>query len=181
MTAPATLDDLLAILPGLRRLRSLDADLLRILLDRRPKTCTWCNRIIGGGRRTWCSNECVNHFKLRCDPAAIRRYVEVRDEGICQICKRDTLAAEREGASLTRSTSRFRLVGESDVEYGKRQRDNEATLANLGFSRGAWREVDHKVAVVEYGGLAEVSGMRLLCGACHDEQTKQLSRRRMVR
>lgn len=157
MCNPTTLDELLAIVPGLRRLRSLGADMLRYLLDRKRGECTWCGAIVPKGRRTWCSDACVSAFRSRCDANYQRAMVEKRDGGICAECGRDTI----ESAAMWR-----RAIPRPDrKEYG--------------FARGSWREVDHIVPVVEGGGLCGLDNLRLLCGVCHARATKLLAGRRM--
>ena len=175
---PNTLDDLLAIVPGLGRRRSLNADWLRLLLDRQRRQCTWCGEMVPPGRSAWCSDQCVGEFKARCDPNTARRLVLERDGGICQACGRDTLRAEQEAKE--RRLDRWASIrpGETAQQNADRRAANLKAMEQLGYGRGVWREVDHYPAVSEYGGLCPVSQMRLLCGACHARVTAELSARR---
>ena len=70
-------------------LRSINAAKLRRSLDRPKGTCTWCGGSVGKGRQTWCSEACVEAFRLRCDPAYIRRHIERTRPLVCAICGRD--------------------------------------------------------------------------------------------
>jgi 5-methylcytosine-specific restriction enzyme A len=178
-----TLDDLLAMLPGLRRCRSLNAAWMRILLDRPRGQCTWCGEPVGRGRSTWCSDRCVEAFRLRCDPATQMRFVLERDRGICAMCGRDTVASERDGAAASNAlraeacpngTSPYGLSPEDRRSLAERQR---VVLESHGWSRHSWREVDHVVPVVEGGGLLGPDNLRLLCGACHAAETARLRKR----
>jgi 5-methylcytosine-specific restriction endonuclease McrA len=178
MVTPNSLDDLLALLPGLRRLRRLPAELLRILLDRRPGRCSWCGDAVGAGRRTFCGPACVDAFELRCSPVRQRTFVVNRDAGCCRLCGRDTLRAERDAEAAGLKTWVSRQRDESDYEYQARQKLNAAQLLTFGYARGRWREVDHDPPVVEGGGLADPASLRLLCGACHQDVTNQLTARR---
>lgn len=51
------------------------------------RLCCWCGGIIQEKRRrTWCSQSCVNDYRVRSQPAYARHLVEQRDHGICQLC-----------------------------------------------------------------------------------------------
>jgi 5-methylcytosine-specific restriction enzyme A len=178
---PRTLDELLAVLPGLRRMRTLNAALLRVLLDRGDRECTWCGHQIPKGRRQWCSDQCVKGFQLRCSASDQRRAVEKLSKGICAACGRDTLAAEREADRLGLRTWVYRRAGESQAEYDRRQAENLNRLRELGYARGQWREVDHDPPVCHGGGLCRVDELRLLCGACHADATAELAKARKRR
>lgn len=177
-----TLDELLQAVPGMRRLRSINADLLRILLDRKKGECTWCGEATGKGRRTWCSDQCVKSFSLRCDAGKARSYVATRDRGICAACGRDTLKAEADAAQQGIKAWPSWRSGESQQDHQARR---DAALLRLrvefGYARGQYREVDHDPPVVEYGGLCPVEQLRLLCGACHADETKRLAGRRAAK
>lgn len=173
------LDEVLSMLPGLRRLRSMNAPLLRILLDRRPGTCTWCGVVIGSKLkgRTWCGDRCVTAFQSRCCPNTARKLVIKRDGGVCRRCGRDTREAEHSAKVLGLIAHPSHRHGETQAEYEERKETREAALFNLGFARGVWREVDHVLPVTEYGGLCDISQLQLLCGTCHLAETNALAER----
>lgn len=170
---PTTLDELLRVVPGLRRLRSLNADLLRTLLDRQKGECTWCGQPVTGGRRTWCSQECVKAFSSRCSPQDQARLVVERDGPCCQICGRDTdeaqRLAEQEMCSVSEDVSRyssnFRAIADKIRERH----------GCIGYT---YREIDHIVPVVEGGGLCSIDNLRVLCAVCHRKETRALAKRR---
>lgn len=176
--APNTLDDLLAILPGLRTMRSMSAGLLRVLLDRKRRECTWCGAAVGKGRSTWCGDACVAAFKARCCAATARRIAEQASGGVCHLCGRDTRAAERQAKADKVSTWARRPPGVTPQEAAAAAARHAAVLRGYGFARGRFREVDHDPPVSEYGGLCEPARLRLLCGVCHDGVTAALAKRR---
>lgn len=52
--------------------------------------CRWCRQPVPKGRKTWCSQQCVDDALIRCQPSYARRKVEERDKGVCAACGRDT-------------------------------------------------------------------------------------------
>lgn len=172
MTGPATLDELLVAVPGLRRCRRINADWLRRLLDRRKGECTWCGSVVPKGSRTWCSADCVNAFSLRCSSDAQARHVAQRDGDKCGICGRVIAELEQE----------FRVAWERRREelglarYGSWKAEKEFR-EQYGIGQRNWREVDHIIPVVEGGGLCGPENLRLLCGRCHGKETARLRKR----
>lgn len=69
-----------------RYLRRISAGKLRKELNRPKKHCTWCGKKIIGKRYRWCSNECVEEFRVRCDPGWAAYRVWERDGNICAMC-----------------------------------------------------------------------------------------------
>lgn len=192
-----TIDDLMAAVPGFRKLRSINAALLRTLLDRQKGECTWCGSVIPKGRSAWCGDGCVKAFKERCDPNYARSIVEKRDAGICKLCGRDTIKSEREWRALKLVRPReqnlrrrvallkhsaevaLMAIKLTDAANEDQVKNNLSvaeraleSMAQHGYARGRWREVDHEVPVCEGGGLCDPSKLRLLCGTCHAIATK---------
>lgn len=171
-----TLDDLMKIVPGLRKFRSLNADMLRRLLDRQKGECTWCGEPVPRGSRTWCGQSCVDTFHARCNPQHQVNLVLRRDGGICQECGRDTVAAEKDFAERWRAEK-----NNHGTQYRQWGREWDRLAESFGYGRGRWREVDHIVPVIEGGGLCSIDNLRLLCGQCHATATKQLAKKRKVK
>lgn len=73
--------------PGCR-LRSIAARDLKEELRRGEMRCIWCGEWLPdeAGGRGFCSNDCFDGFRARCDPGYIRGLVEKRDRGVCAIC-----------------------------------------------------------------------------------------------
>ncbi len=57
--------------------------------------CRWCSLEVPKGRRTFCSDWCVEEWRLRSDPGYLRENVLARDRGVCASCGVDCLAAQR--------------------------------------------------------------------------------------
>jgi len=112
--------------------------------DGRP-LCRWCGVVIRAKRRqTFCSDACVEQWKLRSNPQFVRHKVKERDRGVCALCRIDTAAAQRAWWE-TRDHSR----------YPADQR--------------AW-EADHVVPLID-GGSHELENIRTLCVRCHSVVT----------
>ena len=126
--------------------------------------CRWCRLEVPPRRRTFCSDWCVNEWRLRSDPGYLREKIEQRDHGICAACGIDTAAALRE---LKRSR-------------GSKRR---ALLAHWGLKRlhrtSLW-DGDHILPVVEGGGQCDLSNMRTLCLRCHRQVTNALRVNRVI-
>ncbi|MEO7144688.1 MAG: HNH endonuclease [Bryobacteraceae bacterium] len=127
--------------------------------------CRWCNLEVPPGRLTFCSDWCVNEWRLRTDPGYVRECVFARDGGVCALCGIDT-AAEWKRIRRLRSTRR------------------NAALAGWGLGRAGrstlW-DADHIVPVSEGGGECDLSNLRTLCLKCHREKTAELRCRRAGR
>ncbi len=123
--------------------------------------CRWCNLEVPPRRFTFCSDYCVNEWRLRTDPGYLRDQVFRRDQGVCAICQTDTKAAF---AELKRSRGAFRL---KLLERWGLSRLNRKTL---------W-DADHIVPVVEGGGECDLENIRTLCLTCHRQETLKLRKR----
>jgi len=183
-------------------LRSLDAARLRRELHREKRTCTWCGEPVGKNRSTWCSGKCVEAFRLRCDPAFIRRHIEKTRPLLCAICGRDiawlkSLEPRARAAwhNLEYQPDRCYRGHQLVNRRGRRNRrrmERWARLWNYGLTRsirswmtsrglaGIW-EADHIVPVIEGGGLADESNYRILCVPCHNRETARLRKRMQVK
>jgi 5-methylcytosine-specific restriction protein A len=119
--------------------------------------CRWCNLEVPPGRLTFCSEFCVEEWRLRSNPAYLRQRVFERDKGVCSVCGIDCQAALLH-MKRARGTARLKLQGEWGV----------------GGNRKSFWDADHIVPVVEGGGECDLSNMRTLCIRCHREQTVAL-------
>jgi len=70
--------------------------------------CRWCAGPVQRPRRSWCSDACVEAYKIRADGGYARMKVFERDRGICAVCGIDTEAKVAEWLALL---SRIALVG----------------------------------------------------------------------
>lgn len=160
------------------RLRKIAADRLRRNLLRQKGSCTWCGQQVPKGRRSWCSQTCVDAFMCR-QPSTARGIVTQRDRGICQQCGRDT---GRIKSLLYRLRYQGGYVAQSPA-WPEAYKCYEQLLLGLGFNAPhgqLWRaelfEVDHIVPVADGGGLCTPAGLATLCVPCHKMKTREFNR-----
>jgi 5-methylcytosine-specific restriction protein A len=111
--------------------------------------CRRCSTEVTPPRRTFCSEACVNEWKIRTQPAFAKQLVRKRDDGICQICRRDCFEGRRDSTDYKRPRGLLGLF-----------------------------EMDHIVPVVEGGGACGLDNLRTLCIPCHRRETAKLAARR---
>jgi 5-methylcytosine-specific restriction enzyme A len=121
--------------------------------------CRWCSLEVPPGRLTFCSQWCVEEWKLRSNPGHLRDRVFERDRGVCAVCGIDCVA---EWARLKKL--RGAAKGRAVCEWG------------LGGRKTLW-DADHILPVAEGGGECDLSNMRTLCLKCHRVQTSELQER----
>jgi 5-methylcytosine-specific restriction protein A len=127
--------------------------------------CRWCNLEVPPKRSTFCSDWCVNEWKLRTQPGYLRDQVFERDRGICAGCGID---CEAEIRRLKRVRAEKRA--EAWKAWGLRPRQR----------RTLW-DADHIIPVVEGGGECDLDNIRTLCLRCHKRETALLRERRKNR
>jgi 5-methylcytosine-specific restriction enzyme A len=128
--------------------------------------CRWCNLEVPKGRITFCSDYCVEEWRLRSDPGHLRQKVFERDRGICAVCGIDTVAAERQFKRL-RGATRLKAL----IDWGLRGPSRKTGRKSL------W-DADHILPVVEGGGECDLENIRTLCLKCHRAATAELRARR---
>jgi 5-methylcytosine-specific restriction enzyme A len=124
--------------------------------------CRWCSLEVPAGRLTFCSDFCVEEWRLRSNPGHLRERVLERDRGICAVCGTDCVA-EYNHIRRLRGTARARAA----EKWG------------LGGRKSLW-DADHIVPVIEGGGECDLLNMRTLCLKCHRIHTANLRTRRGV-
>lgn len=126
--------------------------------------CRWCKGVVGGRRRTFCSDACVHEWRLRSSTSYLRDCVFERDKGVCALCRTDT-------HRLRRTIMR--------LPFADRMRELRALQKRGVIHRGrkSWWEADHILPVVE-GGDSNLENMRTLCIPCHRGVTQELRARR---
>ncbi len=126
--------------------------------------CRWCNLEVPKGRHTFCSDWCVEEWRLRTDPGFLREKVLQRDQGICAACGTDCLAA---WLHLKRLRGMARLKA----------------FFRLGLVCAIPKKLvdaDHIVPVIEGGGECDLTNLRTLCLKCHRASTMDLRKRRRI-
>lgn len=121
--------------------------------------CRWCNLEVPTGRWSFCSDWCVEEWKLRSDPGHLRQRVLERDCGICAVCGVDCIAALNH---LKRLRGLARLRARDEWRIGNR--------------KSLW-DADHITPVAEGGGECDLSNLRTLCLKCHRVCTAELRAR----
>jgi 5-methylcytosine-specific restriction protein A len=124
---------------------------------RQRQPCRWCGGAVSGRRITFCSDACVDQWKLRTDPGYLRTRVFERDGGVCAACGLDTEALRKNKRKLDYAARR-----QFEKEWGVR--------------RHLW-DADHILPVAEGGGQCDLSNMRTLCLKCHRDATAALRKR----
>ncbi len=121
--------------------------------------CRWCQLEVPSHRQTFCSDWCVEEWRIRSDPGHLRQRVLDRDRGLCAGCGVDCIA---EYARLRK------LRGMAKTK---------ALLHwKLGSRKSLW-DADHITPVAEGGGECDLSNLRTLCLACHRAHTAALRQR----
>lgn len=139
--------------------------------DGRP-VCRWCRGpITAQNRRLWCSQACVDQYRLRNDPQFIRAKVWERDQGICQTCGLDVQAL---------------MAHIKQVRWGDAGgwAEYSAWLYRMGFTDllnrrggGLW-QADHVIEVAAGGAELGLDNLRLCCTVCHRAKTARFARER---
>ena len=129
--------------------------------DNGRNLCRWCNLEVPKGRFTFCSDFCVEEWKLRTDAGYLRDKVFDRDRGLCALCGIDCMA-QWHHIKRQRGAARIRLLAAWGVKPKSRQ--------------SLW-DADHIVPVVEGGGECDLTNLRTLCLKCHRTATAALRKR----
>lgn len=92
----------------------------------------------------------MHEWKIRTDPGYVKHQVFLRDNGICAICRTDTIPP----------SVREKIRGRGYVPRNQR------------FS--TW-DADHIIPVIKGGGGCGLANYRTLCKPCHKAETKKLA------
>lgn len=126
--------------------------------------CRFCQQEVPKGRRTFCSDLCVHHHKLRTQPGYVRSCLAKRDKGVCAECGLDT-QAEAKRLMATRPGSRG--------DFAAWCTEFEERLGASPGSRNYYRywDADHVKPVAEGGGECGLDNYQTLCILCHKAKT----------
>lgn len=151
--------------------------------------CAWCGTTnLPKGRTSWCSQACVDAYKMRAWPSAIRDKVFERDKGICAVCGIDSDAAYRAWKQHKGELKRlfyWFCNAERVPVYGAEASAFELQLyKRLSVPKSGWTsgrssgwDADHIIPVAEGGGECDLSNYRTLCHPCHKQATAALAAR----
>ncbi len=176
-------------LPELAFVRTIGADRLRKLLGRIRGQCSWCGGELPRGRRSWCSQACIDLFRECWDPGWIRSQAFKRDKGICANCGHDTQYWRhwRDRLKQGYGYKDDARCGHYGNQYSYTERVNRRSRRNrrrFNRYRGVWHktlrhlmqwEADHIVPVVRGGAMFGMVNIRTLCKRCHDVETAKLA------
>jgi 5-methylcytosine-specific restriction protein A len=161
--------------------------------------CRWCGEPVPKGRHSWCSDRCVEAFKVEAWPNEMRTAIAKRDHEICRLCGRDCgridlyiEAIVDNPKALPKRTfdytsDQYVVIDPDPVLARRRQRwinllrrlrmwmPDCYGSADHGMLRHLW-EADHIVPVIE-GGSNRLDNMRTLCVPCHKAETRELRQR----
>ncbi len=157
--------------------------------------CRQCGAETTPPRRTFCSDACVDAWKITTNPVYVRQRVWDRDHGVCAKCGLDT---DRFNRLMRWARNRLFSARSNDPDrHGIRHPDrfvqiSKWTLSYCSHRCGvvqvyanpwSWKighlwEANHIVPVVEGGGECGLEGYETLCLKCHKQATKELAGRR---
>ena len=129
--------------------------------------CCWCKTEIPKHRRNWCSDKCVEQYKLQNDWTYICRLVKKRDHAICGACGIDTAALRK-------------ALHEMAKRFGWKAAQQYAATMKIPASRITGRrlwDADHVIPCDE-GGTSDLSNLQTLCITCHVAKTTEQRRRK---
>lgn len=141
--------------------------------------CRWCKGIVPKPKRTWCSDVCVNEYRLRSDREYAREQVFFRDAGICAKCGLDTTALKRAFVrALYEASGKYHTT--PHPAYATKQEAVIKRLEALGFSakRNTFWDLDHKQRVADGGGACGMDNLTSLCVICHKTKTAKENKKK---
>ena len=163
--------------------------------------CRWCGADTPKGRKTWCSQDCVNQYLMRSSAQHVRSMLKTRDQGTCAICGIDADFEYRlwqhnrkealRLADWLAQRSRYNLnwSGSDWVWRDTSWPDTKDVIKfriqiMIKYSHGNWTpgrrsgwDADHIIPVSEGGGQCDLANYRTLCHPCHKRTTKELAAR----
>lgn len=137
----------------------------------RPR-CRWCHGEISkvSGRRTWCSQQCVDAYLAEKGWQHLRGAVRKRDRGVCALCGTDTVLQ-------CRILMHVRRIEKRNGDYRWQQHGElKRLLGHDVHLKDQW-QADHIIPRCE-GGRNELDNLRTLCIPCHKAETARLAARR---
>lgn len=155
--------------------------------------CRGCQKEVEPGRRTWCSQECIDAYLVTSSATGARHACFQRDRGVCCICGLDTHRLKGAIARCGRTAERWKdawgAMGQLLDPQGQRSHWSiEALVERLALEAHgyppyhdatAW-EADHIVPVKEGGGACGLDNLRTLCVPCHKRVSAIGARRRAL-
>lgn len=132
--------------------------------------CRKCGTEVPKGRRTFCSQECVDAWVITSNPGRARQLVFKRDKGVCASCGLDTVA-------LQKSIEPYRWVRPEEI----RKLLESHGISPYAVYSGEFWQADHIVEVADGGGECGLENYQTLCTRCHKAKTAKLAAERAAR
>jgi 5-methylcytosine-specific restriction protein A len=130
--------------------------------------CRQCGLETAPPRKTFCSDQCVHHWKIRAQGSYAREQVFNRDQGRCQACGLDT---EKLRQLLYRVKTEKGELAYLALTAAYAQKTGYAFSLDKHF----W-EMDHIRPVDWGGGACGLENLQTLCLACHRTKTRRQRR-----
>jgi 5-methylcytosine-specific restriction protein A len=137
--------------------------------------CRECQNEVPKGRFSFCSDGCVDAWKLRTDPKLQTQFLLERDHGICQLCGLDCIGLLKQLKQLYRE-ERASTNGVRVPKFVAVCEELELPRHLQKLERRLW-EADHILPVIEGGGGCGLDNLRTLCWKCHRVVTAELRTR----
>lgn len=162
--------------------------------------CRRCQKEVGPGRRTWCSQECIDAYLVTSSATGARHACFERDRGVCTVCKLDTHRLDGAIRHAARAANRWQeypdgvyashpiqaVLDPDGKVWGARTTSKlirRLTLEAHGYQGNhentIW-EADHIKPVKEGGGACGLDNLRTLCVPCHKRVSALGARRRAI-
>lgn len=161
--------------------------------------CRRCQKEVGPGRRTWCSQACIDAYLVTSSATGARSACWKRDRGVCTVCKLDT---HRLAGAIERAADRMDKWGRWDEwkssrgirRFLARDGQDRAIVSSMvllrdraleahgyqGHHENTLWEADHIKPVKEGGGACGLDNLRTLCVPCHKRISALGARRRAI-
>lgn len=147
------------------------------------RLCCWCGREVAPRRQTWCSNDCVEDYRMHHEWGYIRERVRKRDGAVCWSCGVNAEEAARWWERIHKAYKRLRLY-RLEGRYAEPWRGGPVIDAKRRVGWPDWRrdhwEADHIHARAD-GGTDHPDNLRTLCVPCHKARTKRQQHERAKR
>jgi 5-methylcytosine-specific restriction protein A len=127
--------------------------------------CVWCADKVEGRRRSWCSQACVDEYRVANFAGDAAEHVWKRDKGVCAGCGFDTTSV----ISWRQCYRRF---------WGYGEQHPEGPVTPVEWHRQMWH-ADHVIPLWSVDRTAPdafsywtLANLQTLCAPCHKAKTK---------
>jgi hypothetical protein len=117
-----------------------------------------------------CGEACASALRVLTQAGAARRQLRALENGVCALCRLDTLALAEELNAIPGPRERARRL----VAAGWGEKRADAAAEHQPVPEGLLWQADHAHAVAEGGGEADLAAFRTLCDPCHLRETHAL-------